>query len=278
MFPENISKNFDKVREIAFSDLPIEEKMKLFESFDEILIEDFAKGYKYRVKNCFLPIDIDRFDEYAINPFGKVIVGWYDGAHLLSMNKSSGRVKLSNGRYDHTERSVHILVAKTFLQNPENKKYVNFKDGNRDNVRLDNLEFDNVKRTTINKSTKVPRVRKEKLSDVEINQISAMIDAGESSRKIAKKFNINRATVSYIWIAKEYGVNPVELFDITLQTTKPKKVKCLENGKIYESYSEAARDLKLCPQAFPKYFLRVAIGWDTDLGGYHFMRIEEKEI
>lgn len=271
MFPENISKNFERVREIYFSDLPIKEKMRLFDNFDEILVEDFKKGCKRYVKNCFLPID--GFKDYAVSPFGDIVVSWYSGLYLLTRNKSRGCVRLSNGRYERKDISVHILVAKTFMQNPENKKYVNFKDGNRDNVRLDNLEFDNVKKTTIKNLTNVPSVRKEKLSDDEINQIPAMLDAGESSRKIAKKFNIGRATVSHIWIAKEYGVNPIELLDITMRTNKPKKVRCLENGKIYESYAEAARDLKLCPQAFPKYFLRVAIGWDTDLGGYHFERV-----
>lgn len=275
MFQEKISKNFEKVKEIAFSDLPIEEKMKLFESFDEIIVTDFMKGRKFHVKNCFLPIE--GFEDYAINPFGDIIFGWLDGLHILSKNKAMGTVKLSKGRYDKKARRVHILVAETFLQNPESKKYVNFKDGNRDNIRLDNLEFDDAKRKTVKNLTKVSNVRKEKLSEDEIKQISAMLDAGETCKVIMKKFNVKKSIVFHISCAKKYGVNPLDL-DIPMHTNQPKSVKCIENGKIYNSYNEAAKDLNLTAQGFRKYFNRVYFGMETDFQGYHFERIEEKEI
>lgn len=37
------------------------------------------------------------------------------------------------------------LVARTFLSNPENHPYVNFKDGNPENVKAENLEYSPVK-------------------------------------------------------------------------------------------------------------------------------------
>lgn len=43
------------------------------------------------------------------------------------------------------KRQVQRLVAITFLENPNDYDYVGFKDGNRDNMALENLEWTNKK-------------------------------------------------------------------------------------------------------------------------------------
>lgn len=50
------------------------------------------------------------------------------------------RVNLYNGERIITER-VHILIAKAFIENPENKPEVNHIDGNKKNNNVSNLEW-----------------------------------------------------------------------------------------------------------------------------------------
>lgn len=81
------------------------------------------------------------YDYYEVSSFGRV------------RNKNTGRIMkssdaggyrtiglMNNGKSKSSER-VHRLVAKAFLENPENKEHVNHKDKNKANNHLSNLEW-----------------------------------------------------------------------------------------------------------------------------------------
>lgn len=72
--------------------------------------------------------------------------------------------------------SVHVLVARTFIDNPENKPVVNHKDFNKDNNCVDNLEwvtYSENSRHWVNNSgfifsfkNRLPRIAKSKAAEV----------------------------------------------------------------------------------------------------------------
>ena len=72
-------------------------------------------------------------------------------------------VKLSKFGVE-TRFLVHRLVAEAFLENPDNKKEVNHRDGNKQNNKVSNLEFcthqENCKHRDDNKLRKAPKREK----------------------------------------------------------------------------------------------------------------------
>ena len=99
--------------------------------------------------------DIEGFENlYQVSNLGRVkslshIVEKSDGSiqtykekvlHLGSMTSGYNFAGLTKNKICKNY-SVHRLVAKTFIPNPNNYKDVNHKDGNKKNNRIDNLEW-----------------------------------------------------------------------------------------------------------------------------------------
>lgn len=92
---------------------------------------------------------------YLINKNGQVKVkmrSWITGRHGLKREipehiinpflKSNGYYHI-NIRHDgkQSQYPIHTLLARTFIPNPENKRCINHRDGNRINNSLKNLEW-----------------------------------------------------------------------------------------------------------------------------------------
>lgn len=83
-------------------------------------------------------------DEYFVKEDGTVISHKYKNPRALTqwINKNTGYLSVTisiNGK--KYNKDIHRLVAQKFIENPDNKKYVNHKDGNKSNNDISNLEW-----------------------------------------------------------------------------------------------------------------------------------------
>lgn len=68
---------------------------------------------------------------------------------ILKQGYRSGYLGVGLSKYGETKsKTVHTLIAKTFIPNPENKPCVNHKDGNKLNNHKNNLEWATYKENT----------------------------------------------------------------------------------------------------------------------------------
>lgn len=80
---------------------------------------------------------------YQVSNFGRVKSFCRGKGKIIKSNVGIGgylRVVLCKD-FDKKNRFVHVLVAKAFIPNPEGKKQINHRDGNKKNNHVSNLEW-----------------------------------------------------------------------------------------------------------------------------------------
>lgn len=119
-----------------------------------------------------------------------------------------------------TEHRVHRIVASAFVPNPENKPYINHKDGNRENNNYDNLEWCTQKENanhSINvlhkwSSSKNQKraaqqigIKRRKLSMEDAREIRRLYEnGGISCIKLGKMFGLSKPCILRIIHYKSY--------------------------------------------------------------------------
>lgn len=106
------------------------------------MISKAIEGYEglYEIREDGVVVSLERWVDRP-SPYG-VCKQFVPRKERVSSKHGTGysTVRLAKEGVVRTYR-VHRLVAKAFLENPENKEYVNHKDGNKRNNSLDNLEW-----------------------------------------------------------------------------------------------------------------------------------------
>lgn len=109
---------------------------------------------------------------------------------------------------------VHRLVAKAFIPNPENKPFVNHKDGNKLNNCVENLEWSTVAENTqhaydtgLANALRGAKNGGAKFTEEQVKEIRAMHIKGDKNFGtcgLAKKFNVGTQTIRRIITRQTY--------------------------------------------------------------------------
>ena len=138
--------------------------------------------------------EVDGFDNYVVSDGGVVFSKNYNRTgnrkKLILLEDKYGYlyVRLSIKRGVTKHKTVHILVAEAFILNPENKKQVNHKDGNKKNNNAENLEWatakENVQHSYKNGLQK-PNITNAKLNFKIAEIIRGRLENGEKGMDLA---------------------------------------------------------------------------------------------
>lgn len=146
---------------------------------------------------------------FQVSNFGRI--------YSKRTNKILSQTISKTGYYTHCTRfggrkgtnklfRIHRLVAEAFIDNPENKPFVNHKDGNKLNNNDDNLEWctnqENIQHaydTGLLKSRCGTQQIQAKLTDDDVRYIRQVYiprDKHFSGRKLAEKFGVDHSIIS----------------------------------------------------------------------------------
>jgi len=157
---------------------------------------------------------------YEVNNYGEVRsvgrlnkLGNYIHGKVLSCSPNSQGYKHFRAFVDGKKKvlKAHRCVALEFIPNPENKPFVNHKDGNKSNNQISNLEWatasENQKhayKTGLKSQPKGCKHANSKLTKFDVNEIKRLLKEGVSQQAISEKFDIHQSGVSKIKRNKAY--------------------------------------------------------------------------
>ena len=128
-----------------------------------------------------------------------------EGKVLKQYDNGKGYMSVGIGR--RKREYVHRLVASAFIDNPENKKTVNHKNGIKNDNRVENLEWNTYRENNIH-SIKFLRVKPFKNNPMvsypvyKLNLEGKIIDEYPSTREADRQNNLSNGAVSAVCLGK----------------------------------------------------------------------------
>lgn len=135
--------------------------------------------------------EIKGFENYIIDTEGNVF-SKHSNRYLIPTLTQDGyqRVKLCFGNGKYINKTIHRIVAETFLLNPNNLPQVNHKDENKLNNSVDNLEWCTIQYNNTYGS-RIAKARKKKINHTNLSKKVAKIDV-ESNDILVENMALNK--------------------------------------------------------------------------------------
>lgn len=125
----------------------------------------------------------------------------------------------------HLKR-INVLVAQAFIDNPLNKPTVNHIDGNKENNRVDNLEWSTHHEQNLHafkmglmKARKGEESHYCKHSESTIHEICKLLEKGLNRVEVSKLLNVSTSLIKHI-IRKNSWVHVSSQYNINVETTR----------------------------------------------------------
>jgi hypothetical protein len=148
---------------------------------------------------------IPNYENYYVFPDGKIYNTKTKILHNLT-NNAAGYVQVGLSKNNKVKHFLlHVLVAKAFIDNPENKEFVNHKDGNKQNNDIINLEWvtnsENIRHAI---DTGLLKIEKPVIQyDLNFNEINRFKSITEAVEKTSTSYN----SISQVCSKKQHTAN-----------------------------------------------------------------------
>lgn len=148
-------------------------------------------------------------DRYAVSNYGRLKGFWIKPFRLCRIQVHNDEFKkylviaLCKNKKKY-KTGVHRLVAQAFIPNPEDKPEVNHIDGDKQNNRVENLEWvtgsENMRHSFANgrKPKRGEGIGTSVLKEEQVLRIRELYDNGFSNMQMRRTFSISESTVSRI--------------------------------------------------------------------------------
>lgn len=140
--------------------------------------------------------DIEGFPNYRVSNLGNV---WSKKNNIILKSHKTNRGYLTVGFWLDGKKkrlSIHRLVAQAFLTNPRNLPEVNHINGCKTDNNLSNLEWASGRKNVLHAYQ--TKLRKTKLSAIQVAEIKDSIERGLTQREIASRFSVSHFTIGEI--------------------------------------------------------------------------------